>query len=109
MNIHKNKLAPMPESGDRIRVALVYQAGIANVFRVNCFNLGPFGRDAMRIYQGDFRGAEMLALGMAMAGSIVQTLACNQAGDIQEAQWSDDLEAQPFSDKFNPVFYTVGI
>jgi hypothetical protein len=88
---------------DKMKAMLVYQAGIANVFTVQAFNLAPDGREARRVYQGDFRGAEQLARGMGIAGAIVRTAACNQAGDIVNATWSDDLDAQPFSDKFSPV------
>jgi len=86
-----------------LKAFLVYQAGIANVFTVEAFNLAPYGRDAVRVYQGDFRGAEHIAHGMAIAGAMVRTAACNQAGDIVDATWSDDLDAQPFSDRFHPV------
>lgn len=109
MEIHKNKLAKLPPDGERLRFMLVYQGGIANVFRVSCLNLSPFGRDAVRVYQGDFRTAEAIAIGCGWAGAVVATAACNQAGDIQNEKWTDDLEAQPFSDKFAPVFYTIGI
>lgn len=85
------------------RAFLVYQAGIANVFEVDCHNLSNFGRNARRLYQGDFRGAENFARGMGAAGTIVQTAACNMAGDISTFEWSDDLDAQPFSDSFRPV------
>jgi hypothetical protein len=85
------------------RVFLVYQAGIANVFAVDCHNLASFGRNAKRLYQGDFRGAENFARGMAAAGAIVRTAACNMAGDIIACTWSEDLDAQPFSDNFRPV------
>ena len=104
------KLCPnQTPDGERLRFALVYQAGIANVFQVDCFNLASFGRNATRIYQGDFRTAEAMALGMGHAGSIVHSLACNEAGDIARSTWTDDLEEQPFSDNFSPVFFTVGI
>jgi hypothetical protein len=85
------------------RAFLVYQAGIANVFAVESHNLADFGRDARRLYQGDFRGAENFARGLGAAGVIVHTAACNQAGDIIHARWSEDLEAQPFSDHFRPA------
>lgn len=107
--IYKHKLATMPESGERLRFALVYQGGIANVFRVDSFNLSDCGRNATRIYQGDFRTGEAIAIGLGWAGAIVQTLACNKAGDIDRFHWTDDLDSQPFSDKFFPVFYTKGI
>ena len=85
------------------RAMLVYQAGIANLFIVKAFNLSGYGRKAQRIYQGDFRSCEMMALGLDRAGVCVKTAACNMAGDIAWATWSDDLDAQPFSDKFRPV------
>ena len=85
------------------RAFVVYQAGIANVFKVSCFNLSNYGREAVRVYQGDFRGAEMLARGLASAGVVVRSAACNMAGDIKDLLWTDDLEGAPFSDKFNVV------
>lgn len=112
MNPVKNKLAPLQiENGEviRLRFMLVYQGGMANVFRVDSFNLSDFGRNAVRVYQGDFRSAERMAHGMGLAGAVVTTAAANLAGDIRNAQWTDDLESQPFSDKFFPVFYTIGI
>lgn len=106
--MNRNQVMPLPPEGERLRFALVYQAGLANVFQVNCFNLNPFGRNARRVLQCDFRSCEFFAHGLAQAGAIVMTLACNQAGEIADAIWSDDLEEQPFSDKFRPVFYTRG-
>lgn len=103
------KLLPVSPAGERPFFALVYQAGIANVFRVRCFNLAPFGRSAERVMQSDFRTCEAFARGAAEAGAVVHSLACNMAGDIADAQWTDDLDAQPFADKFCPVKYTVGI
>ena len=109
-SITKLRLQPLTiEDGEvnRPRFMLVYQAGIANLFRVDCFNLSDFGRNAQRIFQGDFRTAQYMAHGAGLAGAIVMTCACNMAGDIRCATWSDDLESQPFSDKFAPVFYTI--
>ena len=85
------------------KAMLVYQAGIANVFAVDAFNLAPHGRNARRLYQGDFRGAEQLAQGLGLAGAVVRSAAANRAGDIANATWTDDLESQPFSDKHRPV------
>jgi hypothetical protein len=76
--------------------ALVYQAGIANVF--DC----TLTRDRSRIYQGDFRTAEMICYGLGRAGCFVRTYACNQAGDILSASWDTPLSDAPFSDKFHP-------
>ncbi len=94
---------------DRARFMLVYQAGIANLFKVECFNLAPFGRNAKRYYQGDFRIAEAIAKGCGLAGAVVTSAACNQAGNIAEATWTDTLDEQPFSEAMNPVFFTVGV
>jgi hypothetical protein len=86
------------------RAVLVYQAGIANVFAVTSFNLADYGRDAKRLLQADFRSCASFARGLQAAGVNVKVAACNQAGDIIGARWSEDLENQPFSDQF--VAYT---
>jgi len=85
------------------RVVLVYQAGIANVFAVESFNLSDYGRDARRLIQADFYGCEQFARGLGAAGVKVRTAACNQEGDVIGATWSEDLDEQPFSHKFAPV------
>jgi hypothetical protein len=82
---------------------LVYQAGIANLFQVEQFTLTHEGRGARRLYQGDFRSAENIAIGAKIAGAEVRTAGCNMAGDIIEREWTYDLEILPFHDKFNPV------
>lgn len=81
-------------------IYLVYQAGIANVFAKSSKAGEP---KIVRLLQADFRGCEMFARGMGQAGERVRTMACNMAGDIAGQRWSEDLEAPPFSDKFNPV------
>jgi hypothetical protein len=87
---------------------LVYQAGIANVFEVECFNMCDFGRDARRILQADFRTCESFARGLAHAGYAVASAACNEAGDISKSDnWTVDLESAPFFDKFYPVWNGV--
>ncbi len=91
-----------PETGPK-RFVLVYQAGIANIFEVQCFNAHPFGRDAIRVYQGDFRTAEAILRGAQLAGSIVTSMACNMVGDIINQPWTTDLENQPFFTDFNVV------
>lgn len=85
----------------KLRIVLVYQAGLANVFRVTSFNLSDYGRDARRIMQSDFKSCERFATGCGYAGAIVKVAACNQAGDVTKAPWSEDLERQPFSEKFD--------
>jgi hypothetical protein len=86
-----------------MKVMLVYQAGIANVFEVECFNLDPLGRNARRLKQADFRSCENFARGLMAAGVTVRVVACNRAGDIVNAHWTSRLEEQPFSDHFAPV------
>jgi hypothetical protein len=81
----------------------VFQGGIANVFRVQCHNLAPFGRAAKRLLQGDFASCVSFAKGMGAAGAIVRTAGCNQAGDITECRWTEQLETLPFSDQIQDV------
>lgn len=88
------------------KAVLVYQGGLANVFQVSCFNLSPYGRDAKRLWQSDFRSAALFAKGLMAAGTIVKVAACNEAGDISERTWTDDLESQPFSDSFASIGYS---
>lgn len=85
------------------RAVLVYQAGIANVFEVDCFNMADYGRNARRLLQHAFSPCEFFARGLGAAGWVVRSATCNQAGDIVSAPWSDDLEQAPFSDSFAPV------
>lgn len=86
---------------------LVYQSGIANVFLINSF-LGSASlasrRKCERVLQHTFRECEAFVRGAAKAGAKVETFACNRAGDIINENWTSDLENQPFSDKFNPIF-----
>jgi hypothetical protein len=86
------------------KYVLVYQAGIANVFKVRCLNLADFGRDAERVYQGDFRTARAICHGLGLAGKVVRSAHCNRAGDVAACLWSEDLGGAPFSPrevKFN--------
>ncbi len=85
----------------KLKLMLVYQAGIANVFNVSGFGLGRDTTVRKRIYQGDFRTAEKICYGAALAGAIVRTAACNMVGDIIGQTWTDDLDSQPFSEKFH--------
>ncbi len=87
--------------------ALVYQAGIANVFAVDSLNQSDYGRahrNPHRMIQGSFRICESFALGLEAAGVTVQTFGCNEAGDIAHFRWTeDDLASLPFSEKFQCV------
>ncbi len=85
------------------KFALVYQAGIANVFEVDCLNLSSFGRNAQRVLQGSFRECEAFCNGLKYGKHIVESFACNMAGDIKDNKWSEDLELAPFHSEFRPV------
>ena len=80
------------------KYALVYQAGIANVFRVNCFNQANYGRNATRILQLDFHTCEMFCTGLMEAGAKVARFYCNQAGDITNSRWDTTEENAPFTE-----------
>lgn len=84
------------------RIALVYQAGIANVFQVKNFNTIQTGERKL-LRQADFRACESFALGCSAMGAQVKTFACNQAGDIQNSEWSTVLENAPFNKDFRPI------
>ncbi len=86
-----------------MKIYLVYQAGIANVFRVDAFSLSKFtGRT--RMLQSDFRSCEAFACGMEAAGAEVRSAGCNMAGDITLQDWSNDLG--PFRDRTLPINVT---
>lgn len=88
-----------------MKLILVYQAGIANVFQVQKWGFTPAMRgETDRVYQGDFRTAEAMCRGAVYAGAQCVTMACNEAGDISDRIWTHKLAEQPFSDKFRPVF-----
>ena len=89
------------------KAVLVYQAGIANVFEVDCFNISDYGREARRLMQHAFGPCESFARGLAAAGVKVATFHCNEAGDITSRKWSANIEEAPFSDQFHPVFSGV--
>lgn len=78
-----------------MRAYLVYQNGIANVFIVR-------GGRLVRNFQGAFNSAEYLCRGLQLAGSEIIVRACGRAGDIALFQddWSSDLAAAPFCDRF---------
>jgi hypothetical protein len=86
---------------------LVYQAGIANVFAVDCLNMRASGRKTTRLLQSDFRTCEAFASGLGAASVKVATAACNEAGDIANRNWDSEIYEHPFSESFNPVFCGV--
>lgn len=85
------------------RAMLVYQGKIANVFEVECFNLSKYGREAELLLRGCFGECEAFARSLGTAGVTIRTAACDQSGDITNATWSEDLDAQPFTEHYNPV------
>lgn len=69
---------------------LVYQAGIANVFK---------GRK--RVLQHSFSNCETFCHGLIEAGAKVKTAWCNQAGDIAGSDWRfDNFDLAPWSEQF---------
>jgi hypothetical protein len=82
------------------KFALVYQAGIANVFEVADYAYYAHNRKARRVMQNDFHSCAWYARGLKDAGATVRTFACNMAGDVAEQPWSTDLDAAPFSEQF---------
>jgi hypothetical protein len=76
------------------RAVLVYQAGIANVFRVTRTSTD-------RIMQSDFTTCENYVRGLRDAGVNLTVAWCNMAGDIAGQPWNyDDFDRAPFSEKF---------
>lgn len=74
--------------------ALVYQSGIANVFRLDD------GRRT-RVLQHSFGPCEWYARGLREAGKQVVLAWCNRAGDITHADWRyDSFEDAPFCESF---------
>lgn len=85
------------------RIALVYQAGIANVFEVETFSNEPNGRNARRLLQHAFTACEWFTRGMLNAGNCeIKIYSCNRAGDIVAAPWVDGLADCPFRDNAAP-------
>jgi hypothetical protein len=86
-----------------MHIVLVFQGGLANVFKVDRFSALPERRGhTARLYQGDFRAAEFFATGAGYAGARVKTAHCEQAGDIANAIWSAG-RGDIFRDKRNAV------
>lgn len=81
----------------RARVyTLVYQGGIANVFR---HLTGESERQ--RIMQSDFRSCEHFCRGLKEGGHTVFVAWCNEAGDIRQRPWNTtNFDNAPFHDSF---------
>lgn len=81
-----------------VTFALVYQTGIANVFKIT--EVSPTENVRQLILQSDFHTAETLVRGAKMAGAKTAVFACNMAGDITNQNWTCNLDSQPFSKEF---------
>lgn len=86
-----------------MNLALVYQAGIANVFEIERFSLYSRCRGkTTRKLQHAFRTCEWYVRGAKDAGAIVRVYSCNVAGDCAEVDWTAGTDATPFRDQANP-------
>lgn len=75
-----------------MKAVLVYQAGIANVFQVEEFAVSSHKRGvSKRLLQHAFGPCEWFARGLRAAGWEVKQMGCNQAGDVQELDWTTNL------------------
>lgn len=82
------------EATDRPTFHLVYQGGIANLFR------DTDGRPR-RIIQTDYRTAEATARGILLAGGEVEIWHANVAGDCSLFEWERGTGG-PFADEQHP-------
>ena len=69
-----------------MRMILLYQVGIANLFACN-------DQGDARIYQGDYRGAEMMARGALLADADIEVMHWDGAGDA--SLFRDEWQAGP--------------
>lgn len=85
---------------------LVYQAGIANIFRVSSPNPLPYKDvERARIFQGIFETAEAIFHGIHL-GSLGSARLfygfCNKAGDITKQEWNTTEYQAPFVGSMRP-------
>lgn len=84
-----------------MKIMLVYQAGIANVFHVERFALTREARGTQqRLLQHSFDACAWYVRGLVDAGAEHVVACCNMAGDIADRQWSYQLDNAPWHDKF---------
>ena len=85
------------------KFALVYQAGIANVFKVDSFGClrAKRGKQA-RWCQSSFHSCEWFCRGVIAAGGELKTYSCNRAGDVADCTWTAGLDDCPFRDEAHP-------
>ncbi len=84
-----------------MKFILVYQGGLANLFRVPSFDSYTEGANK-RVYQGPFHVAETMARGAMLTGAQVRVASCNHAGDIAELVWAQGMSDCPFRNVANP-------
>lgn len=90
------------------KFALVYQCGLANVFKVDSFSPTNDKRKAKRIYQGNFTITAAICVGIAFCQNTeVATFSCNQAGDITESEWTLGLDDCPFRDSAMEIYHNT--
>jgi hypothetical protein len=89
-----------------MKMVLVFQGGLANVFKVDRFSSIPERRGhVVRLAQTDFRSAEWFATGAGYAGAKVRTAHCDQhAGDATNAIWQAG-RGELFREKRNAVVF----
>lgn len=84
---------------------IVYQGGIANVFKVN--QNKPYNRT--RLMQSAFSACENYCRGLRGAGATVKAAWCNRAGDIANVPWSvTHFDNAPLHDVFSVDFVSNG-
>ena len=81
----------------QVKIMLVYQRHIANVFQVDCFNVNPKGRQEKRLTQGTFAECEAFVKGCGAMGAVVRTVHCNvePRHDVARMQWTEDMSTAP--------------
>lgn len=87
--------------------ALVYQSGIANVFKcqIHPRQTNADSSKRQRVLQGDFRQCGNFCFGLAEMGARIVPAWCNQAGDISALLWNfKDFDQAPFSNQFLAYF-----
>jgi len=81
-----------------VNFILVYQPGIANLFRLPPLDTHTDGANEC-MYEGDFRTAEAMTSPAILACAEVRVASCNRAGDIAELVWAQGLSDAPFRDQ----------
>ena len=72
-----------------MRFVLVYQGGIANVFRMSAIDI-PHRE---RVMQDSFRSCEVFVRGCQAAGAEIDVALCTAAGNATDRPWIYGIEA----------------